>query len=90
MQIRSEAEVRADIEATLKQRGLTWEPNGSGGILVGFFQTVASGKTEADIINTLKDACIPYEPKRGGCFVSAYEVGQMARKGWEAPRQVMA
>lgn len=81
MTTRPESDVRSDITAILGQAGIGWEPCGRGCVLVSKF-LAASARTP----ETFKQADIPFEETRGGYLVCAYDIGQMAEKGWRPPQ----
>jgi|JI10StandDraft_1071094.scaffolds.fasta_scaffold166516_2 hypothetical protein len=89
---RTIADVRSDIIALLGQEDIPWDVSGAG-ILAGTFRSAGGDggmKAPAEVQSALSRSGIPYQPIRGGSYVSYYDLSQMAQKGWRAPNAMIA
>ena len=81
MAVRLESDVRNDITDLLAGAGMSCEISGNLCLLVSRFRAAVDGAPDV-----LTQAGVPFSEVRSGYLVSAYDINQLARKGWQAPQ----
>lgn len=85
MTTKTQAEIRGEITAILDQAGINWDVAGTG-ILVSSFRAAGETQDRREVEAVLQGAEVPFEARRGGTYISAYDMEQLANKGWGGPR----